>query len=493
MIQVTTEQQEIIDADLSPGDTLKIMAFAGTGKTTTLVEYTQKRPEMRFLYIAFNKSVQLEAAQKFPPNVTARTTHALAFRAKGFKYRDRLVKGFRAGQVMAALGLPRYEDARYTMDTLYNYLVSADPKVSARHIPAPAKGFYKKNKLAMPPLTDHANRLGRLMCDGSNDSIGMIHDGYLKLYQLSAPLLAYDCILLDEAQDINPVTAAIVFAQVRPRENTPRKPASIILVGDGHQQIYSFRGAKDSLKRFSAAKTLYLTRSFRFDNNVARAANLILKTFKQEPRQIVGTPVPVKPPWDPEHHTIIARTNAVLFDRAVRLYKHQKIGFVGGVGSYRLTLLKDVYYLYKKDHSRIKDPYVKSFADFRELQSYARAVEEAELTSVCTMVEHYTSSIPGHVDKIMEQAVEGDTAKILLTTAHKSKGLEWSNVLLAQDFHPLVKERNIIDPAGVDPDEFNLIYVAMTRAMVNLRFDRASDIPEFIRLSLKTEGAPGHG
>ena len=98
----------------------------------------------------------------------------------------------------------------------------------------------------------------------------MIHDGYLKLYQLSNPFLAYDCILLDEAQDINPVTAAIVFAQARPQENRTQKPAAIILVGDGHQQIYSFRGAKDTLKRFSAARTHYLTRSFRFDNKATR-------------------------------------------------------------------------------------------------------------------------------------------------------------------------------------------------------------------------------
>ena len=51
MIQITSEQKEIIDGDLLPGETLKIMAFAGTGKTTTLVEYTKKRPGMRFLYI----------------------------------------------------------------------------------------------------------------------------------------------------------------------------------------------------------------------------------------------------------------------------------------------------------------------------------------------------------------------------------------------------------------------------------------------------------
>ncbi len=367
MIQLTKEQKEIINCTLLPEETLKVLAFAGTGKTTTLVEYTKKRPGMRFLYIAFNKSVQLEAEKKFPGNVTARTTHSLAFRTKGFKYKNRLVKGFRANQVMAALGLDKYEDARFAMDTLHNYLVSADPKVTHHHIPAMAWGFYKKNKTPLPDLVDHANRLGRLMCDGSDPAIGMLHDGYLKLYQLSNPILAYDCILLDEAQDINPVTSAIVFAQARPEQN--RKSCSIILVGDGNQQIYSFRGAKDTLNTFSAAKTQYLTQSFRFDNNIARVANMILKKFKHEDRQIVGTEVnrTQKPQWDPGHHTIIARTNATVFDKAVQLYKNHKIGFVGGVSTYRLNILKDVYYLYKDDLSRIRDPYVKSFGTFKEL------------------------------------------------------------------------------------------------------------------------------
>lgn len=39
------------------------------------------------------------------------------------------------------------------------------------------------------------------------------HDAYLKLYQLSDPQLDYDCILLDEAQDTNPVLGAIVAGQ----------------------------------------------------------------------------------------------------------------------------------------------------------------------------------------------------------------------------------------------------------------------------------------
>jgi len=490
-MNLTREQQTIVNCDLKAGETLKIMAFAGTGKTTTLKAYTLKRPDQRFLYIAFNKNVQTEAAKRFPANVTARTTHALAFRSKGFKYKDRLVPGFKANQVMAALVLDRYEDARFAMDTLNAYLVSSDPKVAFRHIPVAARAFYRKNKKAMPDLVTLANRLGRIMCEGTHPDIGMLHDGYLKLYQLSQPMLDYDCILLDEAQDINPVTAAIVFSQTR-QSPGGSPPAALILVGDNHQQIYSFRGAKDSLKRFEAAKTLYLTQSFRFDNNVARVANMVLRTFKKESQALTGTPVPRKAPWDPESYTIIARTNATLFDRAVSLMEKQRIIFVGGVGGYRLSGLKDVFYLYDREKGKIADPYVRGFKSFDEFKSYGRTVEDFDILSRCKIVEKYRSRIPALVDRVLEKAGNPEKGKpgILLTTAHKAKGLEWPQVYIMDDFIALIKDGVPVAPEGTDPDEFNLIYVSMTRAMVHLRFTKASDIPDFVRYCLKKPGKP---
>ncbi len=80
----------------------------------------------------------------------------------------------------------------------------------------------------------------------------------------------------------------------------------------------------------------------------------------------------------------------------------------------------------------------------------------------------------------LEAAVDPDQAGILLTTAHKAKGLELDNVLIMDDFIDLIEWGQPIDPAGVDPDEFNLIYVAVTRARVHLRFHKDSSIPLFI-------------
>jgi hypothetical protein len=43
------------------------------------------------------------------------------------------------------------------------------------------------------------------MLNFKNKDIYMSHDGYLKIYQLSKPKLPdYDCILIDEAQDMSP-------------------------------------------------------------------------------------------------------------------------------------------------------------------------------------------------------------------------------------------------------------------------------------------------
>ncbi len=47
-MQLTQEQQEIIDAVRKGYKIIKINAFAGTGKTTTLVEIAKDNPDKKF-------------------------------------------------------------------------------------------------------------------------------------------------------------------------------------------------------------------------------------------------------------------------------------------------------------------------------------------------------------------------------------------------------------------------------------------------------------
>ena len=61
-MQLTAEQEAV----LSTNQNLVINAVAGSGKTTTLIEYAKSRTaNSRILYLAFNKTVKTEAIQKF--------------------------------------------------------------------------------------------------------------------------------------------------------------------------------------------------------------------------------------------------------------------------------------------------------------------------------------------------------------------------------------------------------------------------------------------
>jgi F-box protein 18 (helicase) len=81
--ELTAEQSEVVNHRLQPGEVIKVMAFAGTGKTTTLLRFTALNPNMSFLYCVYNKSVQEHAATIFPCNVKCRTFHSLAHGSRG--------------------------------------------------------------------------------------------------------------------------------------------------------------------------------------------------------------------------------------------------------------------------------------------------------------------------------------------------------------------------------------------------------------------------
>jgi excinuclease UvrABC helicase subunit UvrB len=76
LIQPTEEQNQILQAFLS-GQSIKIHAFAGTGKTSTLF-YLASQTNKEGLYLTFNKRIAEEAKIKMPKNVTSATVHSLA-------------------------------------------------------------------------------------------------------------------------------------------------------------------------------------------------------------------------------------------------------------------------------------------------------------------------------------------------------------------------------------------------------------------------------
>lgn len=463
--QLTIEQEQVMRAEVP---TLKVEAYAGTGKTTTLVSFAKMRPHARFLYVAFNKSIQMEAERKFPSNVKAKTTHALAFPQYGNPYAkaNMLVPGIRLTQLLQAFNLPNtkqnYQLVSDVMSTVNTYMASADEQIERKHLPSDEKK--DKNIVPGDAVLQYARQTWQKMCNLDDPSLGMVHDGYLKLYQLSKPVLNYDYILFDEAQDANPVTTALVSVQ------KCRK----VFVGDTHQQIYSFRGAHNALEQIKADETLYLTQSFRFGSNVANTANAILSSLKGETRPLVGMKGEgrIGPVNKEQLYAVISRTNAFVFDEAISAVdRNQKIHFVGGVNGYNFEKIEDTHNLFAGRVDRIRDPYLRSFGTFSAMEEFAEEADDKETKMLCRVVKKYGHRIPELLQRIRSEAVDDIArADIVLTTAHKSKGLEFDQVILNEDFMDIFEEDGKILPDHkITPEEVNLVYVSATRAMKTLQ------------------------
>jgi superfamily I DNA/RNA helicase len=349
--------------------------------------------------------------------------------------------------------------------------MSGNPTLHLDHVDTGPLRFGPADVLAA------ARRFWDAMQDVQNAAMPMPHDGYLKLYQLSKPdLRKYDVILLDEAQDTNPC-----LFQIFNRQQTGR-----VLVGDAHQNIYTFRGAMNAMDRLDGERHA-LTASFRFGSAIAGVANALLGTFKNEPLTLEGRGGPsTRGPASGDLQTVyLHRTNAGLIERGIGLLQanaRARIHFVGGAYNDHFETLLDAWRLMDGEHGAIRDPFLRAFNSIGDLEDYAEATEDREIQARLSVVKKYTDRLPGLLDQLTA-ADEADPARAVasLTTAHKAKGMEWEQVVLGEDFPATMDERRLpLTPSEIpknaeanplSADEANLIYVAATRARRQLAPD----------------------
>lgn len=476
LLKPTLEQKAIVDANFK--DILLVNAYAGTGKTSTLVQFAQARPKEKILVLAYNRSMKEEGERKFAhlPNVTVKTMHSLAYGAIGKNYKERFGK-LRAYDLMDFLDdvtkRIRYKSASLLLSYIREFANSAYDMEAYKEIKY--NEVERVEELGIRTVQYILSKLPEIWERIVNDSsMPFEHDFYLKLYQLSNPALPYSIIMVDEAQDISGVMIDIVLSQ---------KNAKKVFIGDKYQQIYSWRGAINSLEMLSTidgVKTLYLSQSFRCRHDIVQKANPYL--------QLLNASVPFKGLFKADQSDIqdplavIARTNAGLFDYAVdEMEKNPsvKFHFVGGINSYNFQDLIDIQNLIFQRREAIYDKFLKNFESFDKLREYAHEANEIDLeTKIDIVLKHKNENIRKLVTELESRSTSQKDAEVILTTGHKSKGLEWNRVKILDDFANLTRmleENRII----LKKEEINLIYVAITRAKEKLEIDKDYIINDF--------------
>jgi len=449
----TKEQQAIIESTKT-GTNLAIRAFAGAAKTSTCIMVADAVPK-KSLYIAFNKSIADEATTKFPKYVECRTVHSLAYRAMiNIKNKHKLQGFYEFKDVILPYGLDK-ETANEIRHTVVNFI----------------KLFCQSAYLTIEDLLAHEEleQDGDFFIELCNEyweditsyhsNAKMTHDVYLKMYQLSNPVLPYDVIYLDEAQDSSPVVLSIVLAQ---------KDSQLIIVGDQYQAIYEWRGAINALDKLGDNfDHLYLTESFRFTPQVAEMATKLTSIIGND-RKVIGNA-------DKSNYTgngtkaIIVRTNSTILSQLLH---------AEATGS-KVFVLADLKELWSKMYhisaimssSKVIYPN-KELAQFTSKKELEEAAEQMpELTRLIKLTMGLSADgLANNINKIKSVIVtDPDRADYTLTTAHKSKGLEWDEVTLTDDML-VVREGQEIEDVLFESQTVELLYVAVTRAkyVINL-------------------------
>ena len=487
----TEEQKEIIK---NTDKLLVINACAGSGKTSTLLGIMKANKRSRILYIVFNSSMKKEAESKVRKygfdHVDVKTGHGLAYSHFGkinsvgnVSYID-IANYFNWGNSPGRRGYLRilYSHYKKYLQCSSKSMEEFLEKNSEELLPK-LKTYIKNANLET--ALEHMKKIWQGMED---KSIPMTHDFYLKYFYLS-PVIEknYNIVLLDEAQDTNEIMIEII--------NDKFPNARRIIVGDHNQAIYAWRGAVNAMEVFEKlkdAKKLSLTNSFRVGTSTANAANWIVNCKEDLSLKMKGLNIEQKLVTTlktSENFTYLARTNAALFEYAVnnmnrKFYFNSKVSF---------DVLREVYSLYKGDAKSVKSPLLKEYYDFNSLKFHVEeeAVEEVEIRIAVQVVDKYKEDTLKYLEELRKNTTSEQQAEVILSTVHGSKGLEYKNIILADDYIDILKikdriiklknkatdihrDGNILKAKKLEgkiedlcrwfKEECNILYVAVTRS-----------------------------
>lgn len=500
-----TEEQTAIKEAFPDHRFLTIQAKSGSGKTSTLYLLANST-EDRILYLAFNKSMAEEARRKMPPNVECRTLHSICYQFLDHRLRAKLsrpegqyvnvagtgseiAKKFKINNLIDKRGktlLTRAMIGLMIKQTVGKFEFSDDPFISRKHFPGVHLADIKRKGInehkLITEVVKYAKQLWRERIDPNTDTL-MTHDTYVKLFELSGADLGYDIIFGDEFQDVNPAFLSIL--------RNAKSAKQVVVVGDEYQSIYQFRGSQNMMKETSTyGAELPLTACFRFGPKVANIANMILSDKEPLRHPLVGKGFDTvvgsyksdvvdytKP------YTIIFRKNLTLLMEAMdRIADGEEIIINVDTRDF-ISMVDSVNALRRGDIEKVKHETVLPYADWDEFVECAEADPDAK-----RLLNIVVSGKANTIAHTLRTHRNSPTAKVTLTTAHKSKGLEWDQVIVANDF-PSNYDKKTGEWVGLEEAERNLLYVAHTRCVKCLQWN--TTVQEIIDINrVATEKVP---
>jgi superfamily I DNA/RNA helicase len=286
-----------------------------------------------------------------------------------------------------------------------------------------------------------------------------------------------DWVLVDEAQDTNPARRAFAKKLLKPGGRA-------IFVGDPAQAIYGFTGADssslDNIKKQFGCTELPLTVTFRCPKSVVKIAQTWVKHIQAAEVAPEGEVLAINSSELvaqnlTEQDAILCRNNAPLVDLALQLIKRGIACHVEGreIGAQLCKLVtrwksvRNLDQLVRRLETYRDHEVERLMSRGREMKAETIADTVDALLAIVTSMPN-GSSLQNLQDKIfgMFQDTNGVKKTLTLSTIHKSKGREWNRVFWygKNKYQPSKYARQ----SWQMMQETNLMYVAATRVMASL-------------------------
>ena len=162
--------------------------------------------------------------------------------------------------------------------------------------------------------------------------------------------------------------------------------------------------------------------------------------------------------------TVLCRTNAYLLDCAIAdLRLNKRVSIEIDVKDF-VRMLDSAQALYTNNMKDVKHERILPFNNWEELKEEGK--NGGELRTFANIVENNRI---GEIRTILSTYIKPEHPEIIYTTSHKSKGLEYEQVVLGNDFPSNYNTAG--EWIGLMATEQNLLYVAATRAVHKLEYN----------------------
>jgi DNA helicase-2/ATP-dependent DNA helicase PcrA len=456
---------------------LLIQAVAGSGKSTTILELAN-RSKGRSLFLAFNKSIVNELSEKVITNasITVSTLHSLGCKAifssrQGVVVNNNKTSRYIGRYIKEWTDNPKeYGSIHVCVSRLVDFyrltLCSSASELASVAYEAGLDFLPKHVQYAMTVLAD-------LEIDNEKNlkEIDFTDMIYLPI-KLKLRLPRYDNVFVDECQDLNNAQHLLV--------ETLTQRSRVVYVGDRYQSIYGFAGANtQSFNRILQRDNIIelpLTYCYRCPTAIVAQANQVYDIIESPEWMKKGVVRVGKIDDALSGDMIICRNLRPLIGIYFDLLSQRKKVYIKGndVGQSLISLLNEYRHCATYDELfgelqqklfHIKNGLIEKGVPKPTKHPSYEGVSQ-KVGALLRLSEHFSSIdvLRSKINDIFKEKNENESQCIVLSTIHKSKGLEAENVFLVN--------RSLIGANSNTmqqvEQEKNLLYVALTRSKQSL-------------------------